>query len=234
MTRPGTPKPQFRGRLTFVQTANAIRASRLNAIELADTADMLFQLKRFAHSVALSILSLEESAKPAMLVAMLTADDGELSELWRSYHSHRAKTSSMGAHMGSQFRAMMPEIPPEEAHKIGEDGPSPDEFEAMKQRAIYSECYDWDGEVMCHQPGSAEWRQLAWERLCEAQTLAFGQRDIRPLELELRASVMKAGKESGQDLPSVIREMYAQLKVSGVRAYECPASGPMRQNWGFR
>jgi AbiV family abortive infection protein len=187
----------------------------LNAIELADTADMLYHLKRFEHSVALSILSLEESAKPAILLAMLTADDRQLADLWQRFRSHRAKTSSMGAAMGFRFRANVPDMPPEEAHKLGEDGPSPDELEAMKQMTLYSDCYDVGGEVMCHQPALGDWRELAWKRLCEAQTLAFCLRDIPPAELELRISVLKAGRESGKDGATIIKEMYVQLKDKG-------------------
>jgi AbiV family abortive infection protein len=195
--------------------ANAVRASRLNAIELADTADILYQQKRFPHSLALSVLSLEESAKPAILLAMLSADDSELAGLWRQYRNHRSKTEPMGLSLGSRIRAVMPEIPSEEARKIGMDGPSPDELETMKQRAIYSDCSDTGGDVMCHQPALAEWRKLAWERLCEAQALAFGLRDMPPPELEIRARVVKAGKEAGKDMASVVRELYSELKAAG-------------------
>jgi AbiV family abortive infection protein len=178
-------------------------------------AAMLYHQKRFPHSAAFSILSLEESAKSAILFAMLTVEEGELPDPWREYRNHRAKTGTMGMRMGSRIRAVMPDISPEKAHKIGADGPSPDEFESMKQGAIYSDCYVWDGDVVCLQPGLGDWRQVAWERLCEAQALAFGQRDISPTELKSRARVVKAAKESGRDMASAIRELYSELKDKG-------------------
>jgi hypothetical protein len=40
----------YLGPLTCTDAANGIRAARLNALDLLDTAYILFTLKRFAHS----------------------------------------------------------------------------------------------------------------------------------------------------------------------------------------
>jgi len=54
---------QYSGDLDIHQAASAMQAARLNSVDLLDTADVLFTLKRFAHSVPFSILAIEESGK---------------------------------------------------------------------------------------------------------------------------------------------------------------------------
>lgn len=69
MAEADTPKP-YGGELDSQQAASAMQAARLNAIELLDTADILFNLKRFPHSVVFSILAIEEAGKLPILQAL--------------------------------------------------------------------------------------------------------------------------------------------------------------------
>ena len=57
----------YRGGLTPAQAATAMQAARLNALDLMDTAEILFDVKRFAHSMAFSILATEEASVPIRL-----------------------------------------------------------------------------------------------------------------------------------------------------------------------
>lgn len=178
------PKP-YNGPLTPVDAANAIRAARLNAIDLLDSAEILFTLKRFAHSMVLSTLAIEEAAKVSILFVLVLSEPSQHARLWRSYRSHRAKTSHLNPAIEGRARAAFPRIPADEAAEIGKRGPSPDEVEYNKQLAIYSDCKEIDGRFVCHLPQVSEWRTLAWERLCEAQTLAHALRDRTPGELRV-------------------------------------------------
>src|SRR5438876_10001333 len=62
---------QYAGELDVHEAASAMQAARLNSVDLLDTADILFNLKRFAHSVPFSILAIEESSKLVILQAIL-------------------------------------------------------------------------------------------------------------------------------------------------------------------
>ena len=59
------------GDLDIHQAAAAMQAARLNSVDLLETADILFDLKRFAHSVPFSVLAIEESGKLVILQSIL-------------------------------------------------------------------------------------------------------------------------------------------------------------------
>src|SRR5437899_10600716 len=82
---------QYSGNVNATQAASAMQAARLNALDLLETADILFNLKRFAHSLPFSILAIEESGKIALLQGILLRLD-DPAKLWRAYRLHRAKT----------------------------------------------------------------------------------------------------------------------------------------------
>jgi AbiV family abortive infection protein len=132
-----------------VDAANAIRAARINALDLVDTAELLFTLKRFAHSVAFSILAIEEGAKLAILktIFLELEPDKDRSKLWKEYRSHRAKTTFLNPIIEGRIRAEFPKIPPDAAKKSGELGPTPNDLETTKQLALYSDCFDNGGFV---------------------------------------------------------------------------------------
>jgi|SRR5262252_5570244 len=82
--------------LTAMQTASAIQAARLNAIDLVETAELLFTLKRYAHSMALSILAIEEAGKLPILLGIYLNPSSDQKARWRSFRSHTAKTKTLG------------------------------------------------------------------------------------------------------------------------------------------
>jgi AbiV family abortive infection protein len=176
------PVRPYSGELTPVQAASAIRAARLNALDLADTAAILFQLMRFAHSVALSILSIEESAKRELIMNIFLGFERDSARLWKAYRQHRAKTSKLNYTIEGRVRANFPDVDPADARSIGELGPTPDELEMAKQQALYSDCLQGPSGVVIHGPGDHDWRHYAWGRFCEAKTLAESLRDYPPAD----------------------------------------------------
>jgi len=209
-------KKQYNGPLTSVQAANALRAARLNAIDLLDTAEILFSLKRFAHSMAFATLAIEEASKHAILFTIALSSPSDLAGLWKSYRSHRAKTALLNPGIESRIRATFGEIPPEDAKKIGEKGPSPEELEYNKQMAIYSDCLAGAEGCICHQPALSEsWRRLSWERICEAQALVHSLHDRTPAELEIWLKHAQ-GRPQGSHILSILPDVHKELVEKGI------------------
>jgi hypothetical protein len=111
------------------------------------------------------------------------ADQQQRAKAWKSYRNHIAKTQALNAGIESRIRVTFPRISREEAAKLRDLGPTPKELEYNKQLAIYSDCLDDAGECVAHYPAYSEWRQFAWDRLCEGQALVSAFRDRTPDEL---------------------------------------------------
>jgi AbiV family abortive infection protein len=207
--------PQYHRGLSAVDAANAIRAARQNAADLLDTAEILFTLKRFAHSMAFSTLAIEESSKLPVLMWIFFSDDAqEQAQRWKSYRSHRAKTADLNRAIESRVRATFPQVPPEEAKQIAEAGPAPKELEYNKQLAIYSDCLDEAGAFISHLPRLSEWRSLAWDRLCEARALVYAMRDRVPEELTIMKRHMRQRLQS-EDPVAMMKKMHEELLQKG-------------------
>jgi AbiV family abortive infection protein len=201
---------KYAGDLDVQRAAAAMQAARLNSIDLLDTADILFDLKRFAHSVPFSILAIEEAGKLAILQAILLGLD-EQATLWHSYRLHRAKTENLNLGVLARVRATFPEISLENAREIASRGPTPDDLETAKQRAIYSDCVERRGNFVCHLPRNVDWRQEAWERLCEAKAIVLAPRDRSPEELEVWVRQVSAARASGKSVADVLLDIHREL-----------------------
>jgi AbiV family abortive infection protein len=204
----------YQGGLDAFQAASAIQSARHNALDLLDTAETLFQLKRFAHAAAFSILAIEEAGK-LPIIFRLFLGTGTANELWRDYRSHRAKTATLNVGIEARIRATFPQLPPEQARDFAKVGPTPDDLELTKQRAIYSDCLQGRDGYACHLPRMADWRNQAWERLCEARAIVDGCRDYPPDELEVWLKHGRAAKAQGQTLESVLPSLHAELLERG-------------------
>lgn len=202
---------QFNGTLTPIDAANAIRSARITARDLLDTAEILFTLKRFQHSAAMSILAIEESSKLALLLMIFLEIGGDRTKLWRSYRNHRAKTAWLSPAIESRIRATFPQISREDAKKLAEAGPAPEQLESSKQHAIYSDCLEASGKFISHCPSLADWRNLAWERLCEAQAMATGMRDYPPQELMIWQEHMTRAASEGRSTLSALPALHQEL-----------------------
>ena len=203
------------GPLTAEQAAAAMQAARLNALDLLDTAELLYSHKRFAHAVALSTLAIEEAGKLPLLQLIFLGFGGDRSKVWKAYRLHRAKTAGLNPGMEARIRATFPEIPLADVQEIGKVGPSPAVLEANKQLAIYSDCLRTLDEFVCHLPRNTDWRHQAWERLCEAQALVYGLRDYPPEELEIWLKHGSAVRERGGDIRAMLKGLHQELLDKG-------------------
>ena len=157
----------------------------MNALDLMDTAAILHDLKRFAHSVFFSTLAIEEAGKLPVILSIFLGFSGERAKLWHAYRQHRAKTLGLNISIEARVRVKFPEIPELAVKDIGSAGPTPDELEFAKQMAVYSDCLNEADEMVCHLPRNSDYRNNAWERLCEAQAIIHALRDYPPEELEI-------------------------------------------------
>ena len=122
------PRPYMAG-LTPEQAATAMQAARMNAVELLETAEILFTLKRFPHSLVLSTLAIEENGKLNILMSMLLGFDGEkLNHKWKSYRKHQAKTEMLNLAIQCRVRATFPQVSLQDAKEIGARGPTPSDL----------------------------------------------------------------------------------------------------------
>lgn len=204
----------YRGGLTPAQAATAMQAARLNALDLLDTAEILFDLKRFAHSVAFSILAVEEASKSPLLLYILLGFINK-DDLWPSYRTHRAKTRFLNPGIQARIRAEFPEVPPEIAKDLGERGPTPDDLEIEKQRAFYSDCLKAAGRVQVHLPRNVDWRHIAWDRLCEARALVTPLRDYSPEELKIWLKHAEEAQKNGASFATMLQPLHKELLAKG-------------------
>lgn len=204
----------YRETLNSLQTATAIQAARLNALDLLDTAEILCDLKRYSHSEALSILAIEEASKVALL-QMVFLGFGKQSDLWRYYRTHKAKTELLNPGIEARIRAEFPEFPSEFAKATGDLGPTSEELELAKQRAIYSDCLKIDNDLVVHLPRNTDRRQPASDRLFEARALVHTLRDYSPEELEIWLKHAKKVQRNKGGFADMLEPLHKELLAKG-------------------
>jgi AbiV family abortive infection protein len=205
----------YAGDLTAMEAASAMQAARFNARDLLETAEILYDLKRFAHSIVLSTLAIEEAGKVPLLQAIFLGFGGDRSKLWKAYRQHQAKTQTLNPGIYARVRAVLPEVPPNAAKEIGMSGPTPRELETAKQKALYSDCVQLPEGFVCHLPRNLDWRQEAWDRLCEAQVLVFHLRDYPPEELEVWLKHAREAQARGGDVGNMLVTLQRELVEKG-------------------
>ncbi len=206
----------YSGNLTATQAASAMQAARMNALDLMDTAAILHDLKRFAHSVFFSTLAIEEAGKLPVILSIFLGFNEARSNLWRAYRQHRAKTLGLNISVEARVRVNFPQIPELAVKEIGRAGPRPDELEFAKQMAVYSDCLEEAGDMVCHLPRNSDWRNNAWERLCEAQAIIHGLRDYPPDELEIWLKHAKQVQSKGEDYEYMLKPLHDELMEKGL------------------
>ena len=206
---------QYHGKLNHVQSATAMQAARLNALDLLGTAETLFGLKRHAHSVAFSILAIEEAGKFVYLKMMFLGFGGKRADLWKYYRNHRAKTEVLNIGIESRIRAEFPNLSRAKAKEIGERGPTPDQLEISKQRVIYSDCLENADGFQCHLPRNLDWRKTAWDRLCEARVIVTHLRDYSPEELVIWLKHAREAQAKGGNAATMLKALHEELLTEG-------------------
>jgi hypothetical protein len=120
---------------------------------------------------------------------------------------------NMGIEM--RVRVAFPDVAGDAAREIGQFGPTPDELEVVKQRAIYSDCLEGPGGMVCHLPRNADWRQDAWARLNEARALIHPLRDYPPEELLVWLKHAKEAQARGEGYRAILRPLQVELAEKG-------------------
>ena len=129
---------QYKDRLSSSQIADGMNAANANAMRLVEDAKLLFDNDRLASALALAILSIEESGKPAILRSLALSKEGkDLKEGWKRYRSPRAKNTHWiavdlilkGANKLSDFYPV-----------ADDEADHPHILDQLKQVALYTDC----------------------------------------------------------------------------------------------
>ncbi len=209
------PPPSYRGKLNAEQASAAFQASRLTALDLLQTADLLFNSGRFAHSCAFSILAIEEAGKYPIIQCIFLGLGGVREKLWIEYKQHQSKTRHVPTAITSRIRAILPQVPLHEARFLGEVGPTPPDMDVLKQRALYSDCLEMLGGFFLHSPGEIDWRHHANFFLSDARAIVTALRDYPAAELEVWLKHAKQAQAKGQRTHTMLEGLQLELLEKG-------------------
>lgn len=176
---------EYVGELDAASAATGMQAARLNAVELYESAKLLLGNGRYPHSVAFSILVIEEIGKRSLILSIfLGAEKG--SKAWAGYRRHVLKTRGLNQTLAALARGYFPDLEPAVLARVA-IGPAPAALEAQKQLSLYSDCLEAATGLVWHLPGTVDWESDSRERLAEAASLVLNCRDHTAEELELWA-----------------------------------------------
>lgn len=106
----------YSGPLNPLEAAAVIQAARLNAIDLLETAKVLRDNGRHCHSIAFSVLALEEAGKFQFVLALLLGFSSN--ELWQTYRRHTEKSAPFNFAIEMRAGVHFSELTPEELEKF--------------------------------------------------------------------------------------------------------------------
>lgn len=205
----------YRGHMNAVETATAIQAARLNANDLLQTAKVLFEKELYPHSLAFSILSIEETGKQQILMSIFLEIDGLLDKHWNAYKRHTSKTEFFNFAIQSRTQVVFPSLDPKNINEIGTAGPTPEEMDAIKQLCFYSDCFTTPEGLSVHLPRNVDRKEQAKGALAEA-TLLFGYlRDYPPKELEVWKKHVSLAKKQGLRFDEILKPLQDELLKEG-------------------
>lgn len=130
---------QYKGKLDPASASRGIELANLNANSLLNDAQLLFENDRFERSLALSILSIEESGKASIIRSILLTDDHkELKTEWQNYRRHTQKNVAW----------ILPELVKAGTRQLDElrpivdmDSDHPRILDDLKQLAFYTDIF---------------------------------------------------------------------------------------------
>lgn len=207
----------YRGKLTPLQAATAIQTARVNACDLLETSKLLYENRRYIHSLAFSILAIEEGSKGVILMGLFLGVVPE-NEGWKAYRQHAQKASWLNVAMEHRIAATFPEMPLQKAREIGAAGPRPEELDALKQLCLYSDCLSSeDGTPIFHLPRTMDrQKDRALAALHEAEAIVLYNRDYPPEELEVWLKHYREGRKKGQPVTETTKMLYHELLEKGM------------------
>lgn len=206
---------QYEGNLTPFEAATGIQTARLNALDLIVTSELLYNRQRYAHSIAMATLSIEEAGKVPILLSIFLGLGQPTKKQWQDYRRHTAKTKTLNIAIESRIAAVFPEIDKETRNQLGKNGPNPSDIELNKQLSLYSDCFVTSDGVVWHIPQNLDWKDQAWALLNEAKALAHGLRDYPPEELAVWLQYAQKAKADGKQFAEVFKPLHDELLKRG-------------------
>jgi AbiV family abortive infection protein len=204
----------YRGTLSATDCATAIQAARLNARELFKTAKLLFDQGRYAHSLAFSVLAIEETGKQNILMALFLGLD-EPEKAWADYRAHTAKTALFNFAIEQRVMAEFPQVEARFAKQVATSGPKPEDLDAAKQLTLYSDCFLSPEGPAVHFPMNIDWREKAEHLLVEAQVLVNYMRDYPQEELEVWRKHWNYRQGQGLSQAVMLKSLHEELLQKG-------------------
>lgn len=203
--------PQFRGTLTAEQIAEGMNRALQNALRLAEDAATLLASARLPSSTALSILSIEESGKVALLRQMaVSGDQKEWQTNWKAYRSHTKKNLLwILGDLVRQGKTTLEHLglvaDPESKH--------PDVLDNVKQLCLYTDCFT---SAKWSSPSEIELEELAPYLLKMAQVLA-SPKVVTAKEVVLwRKHLFPVKNEPFASQKSAVAAWYHEMKLHGL------------------
>lgn len=206
----------YSGPLSPLDAATVIQAARLNAIDLLETAKLLQDKGRYCHSIAFSVLALEEAGKAQLVLSLLIGDASNSKELWKAYRRHTEKSALFNFAIEMRAAVHFPKLSSEELKKIKEAGPTPEDLDAAKQLAVYSDCFSSPEGPAVHLPRNLDCKERCEQLVTEATVLVSYLRDYPPEELEVWAKYGSLAREQGRSLAEIIEPLHKELIEKGL------------------
>ncbi len=204
---------QYRGKLDVAGIVTGMNAAVRSARRLLADAELLQKSGRHPSAAALAILSIEESGKTRVLRLMSIAPDYKtLRDAWRDYRRHTSKNTHWvvgeliegGARQLRDFRPAV------------ESGDSAEQLNAVKQLAVYSDCYG--DNAHWSEPGEAITAELAGFIIQQAR-IVLPAREVAQREMELWVEQVGPSYATPAMGTAVIA-WYAALKAEGLTEIE--------------
>jgi AbiV family abortive infection protein len=202
---------QFRGTLTAEQIAEGMNRALQNASRLAQDAATLFASARLPSSTALSILSIEESGKVALLRQMaISGDQKEWQTNWKAYRSHTKK--NLLWILGDLVRQGKTTL--EDLNLVADPkSEHPDVLDNLKQLCLYTDCFT---SAKWSSPTEIDLEELAPYLLKMAQLLASAK-VVNAKEVELwRKHLFPVKNEPFASQKGAVAAWYHEMKLHGL------------------
>jgi AbiV family abortive infection protein len=159
-------------------------------------------------------LALEEAGKFQIVLALLLGL-GSREELWRAYRRHTEKTAFHNFAIEMRAGVHFPELNQEVLRRIRDAGPSPQDLDATKQLALYSDCFATTDDVAVHLPRNLDWKDRCEHVVMEATALVSYLRDYPPQELEVWVKHSPFARERSGSLADRLKPLHEELVQKG-------------------
>lgn len=206
---------QYFGKLDSEKAAEGINLAIENSQRLLKDAEILFEQESYSSSVALAILSIEESGKvPIIRRVLLEEDDKQRAKAWKSFRNHLQKNNqwilpdlvSKGSNNLDELKKM-----------FAEEAEHPKILNVLKQISLYTECV---GKAKWVYPDEVITKEIAEAKL-QTATILCPDKEVTPLELDLWQKYLKpVWKSDMKSMKKAIIEWNRAMEKHGLDSYD--------------